>query len=282
MSWNVHHINVPSTDVQRDAQFFEEIGLRSGVWIYPEAVDDLHHDQGGMAYFGTENHGLHIVRVVPEFAAERGFWHNPTVGGHFALNVDDVPSFLDRCRAANLTYTDAGTYAMDGVHQSYVFDPAANLIEINSTRYPLSPAQLASQSQDTAIAIAGIVVPTLDTGLSLAFYQDLVGLGPPVANHAGKIVRFVSGQNTLSLTTLDLDYPGKHNPTIVGCFQLRVDDLDSVSARLNAGAYQFSDLPVDPILGERVLYVFTPSARLVALQEARLSRRPDPLAGARS
>jgi hypothetical protein len=45
--------------------------------------------------------------------------------------VPDIEAVKRRLEAAGIVYSDAGVYAMKGVHQIYVYDPSKNVIEIN-------------------------------------------------------------------------------------------------------------------------------------------------------
>ena len=138
MEWMLHHVNVPAHDVLQTAAFLREvIGLSEGRWIYPDGHRDLHHDANGLAYFGIENRGLHVVRSIPTFARENGFLHNPTIGGHFAICVPEIEVVKRRLDGADVPYSDAGVYAMAGVHQLYCYDPSFNLIEVHKISRPL-------------------------------------------------------------------------------------------------------------------------------------------------
>ena len=57
--------------------------------------------------------------------------HNPTFGGHVAITVPDVKAVMDKMDKVGHLYSDAGTYAMAGLHQVYQDAPSMNFIEIN-------------------------------------------------------------------------------------------------------------------------------------------------------
>lgn len=130
--WYIHHVNITANDVRETVAFFRDlVGLKEGVWAYPDKVGDFDRASDALANFGTENRGIHIVKPDPAFAQKNGFKHNPTIGGHKAFTVMDIGAVIDRLNKFGIDYTDAGTYAMAGVHQVYVFDPSFNFIEIN-------------------------------------------------------------------------------------------------------------------------------------------------------
>ncbi|MEM7774174.1 MAG: VOC family protein [Pseudomonadota bacterium] len=132
MDWSIHHVNIPAVDVKATASFLRDIiGLPEGNWTYPDKPGELHHRDDTIAYFGTENRGIHVVKPIATFARDNGFIHNPTIGGHPAISVPDITAVMRRLDDAGIPYSDAGTYAMKGVHQIYVYDPSMNVIEIN-------------------------------------------------------------------------------------------------------------------------------------------------------
>jgi catechol 2,3-dioxygenase-like lactoylglutathione lyase family enzyme len=266
VSWTYHHVNVPSSDVRRDAAFLTDlVGLRQGLWTYPDGHGDLHHGADGIAYFGVANLGLHVVRVVPSFAHERGFEHNPTVGGHPALNIDDLAGVMERAREAGLPLTDAGTYAMRGTHQAYVFDPAANLIEVNQTVEPFPEERRAEQDEAAAVAIRAVILPAHDLDRSTAFYEEVVGLG--VAEWGQGAASFAPNGHALHLALPDIAHPARHNPTLKATTVVGVADLDAAAARLGAAGHPLSDVD-DPVMGGRVVYTLTPSAEMIGLVAA--------------
>ena len=91
MNWFIHHVNLEAHDVAQTASFFRDIiGLEEGQWTYPERIGKIGHSDDTLAYFGTENQGLHIVKAITSFAHDNNFVHNPTIGGQFAVCVPDI------------------------------------------------------------------------------------------------------------------------------------------------------------------------------------------------
>ncbi len=163
MEWMLHHVNVPAHKVKETASFLRDvIGLHDGRWIYPEKAGHLHHDEDGIAYFGIENRGLHVVRSIPSFARDNGFFHNPTIGGHFAISVPDLDGVKRRLEKADVLVSDAGVYAMAGIHQIYCYDPSFNLIEINQIRTPLQDEALDKQDPAADVRLHHVAIPAHD------------------------------------------------------------------------------------------------------------------------
>jgi len=267
MAWMLHHINLPALNVRETKAFLRDVvGLQEGRWIYPDRPGELHHDKDSIAYFGTENRGLHVVRQVPSFAHDNGFMHNPTVGGHFAISVPDIEAVAARLTAAGTPYSDAGVYAMNGVRQIYVYDPSFNVIEINQTVTPLPSAALAEQHPDAEVHIRHAAIPVQDVEASAVFFRDVLGLGE--ASIDGRDALFRSGDHAIRLTHLTSGYangksadPASREPY----FTLAVPDLNDVQVQLDRAAIPNSGLVEEPVDGRDCVFVHAPSMRLMAL-----------------
>lgn len=132
--WGLHHVNLEAADVREAIAFYTGIaGLPEGRWRAPAARGNFSIDpvQLSVLSLGDMNRGLHVIRADPGFAIRNGFAHNPSVGGHPAFWVRDVKAVKARLEAAGTLVSDAGVYAMVGMHQIYVQDPTTNMIEVN-------------------------------------------------------------------------------------------------------------------------------------------------------
>lgn len=278
MDWEIHHVNLPAQDVIATRQFLTTIvGLKEGQWIYPETVGELHHDERSIAYFGVENRGIHAVRSIPSFAQDNGFMHNPTIGGHFAIGVPDLAAIISRLTDAGIPFSDAGVYAMAGVHQIYVYDPSFNVIEINQTKAPLPADQVAKQHPSEHVEIHHVMIPAHDIAQSAAFFRDIVGLNeaaPPDADTNGSAERreatfFGEGTYGIHLVKPSATYPGahglQHNPTLDPHFAIAVPDLAAVKHRMREADILFSDGGTCTTPGLESVLVYTPSLRLIEI-----------------
>jgi len=127
-------VNLQAGDVRAAVEFYTAIaGLPEGSWEAPAARGSFSIDPAELAVIdaGGANRGLHLIRPDAGFALRNGFAHNPSIGGHPAFCVPDVLAVRRRLEAAGVTVSDAGVYAMAGMHQIYVQDPEANMIEVN-------------------------------------------------------------------------------------------------------------------------------------------------------
>ncbi|MCP5081002.1 MAG: hypothetical protein GY948_04820 [Alphaproteobacteria bacterium] len=238
-SWFLHQVNMPSHNVRETAGFLRDVvGLKEGIWIYPETQGELHHDENSIAYFGTGNRGIHVVRPIPIFPRDNGFLHNPTIGGHFALGVDDLASVCKRLEKAGVPFTDAGVYAMSGVHQIYCYDPSFNVIEINQMMQPLPADELAKQDNAADVTLRTVSVPAIGLEASVGFFGDVLGLGAAAMKRGGDAVfaDFETENSRVRLTkpsaTIAEDTGSLHNPTATACFSIAVPDLNEMRQRL--------------------------------------------------
>ena len=133
-AWHIHHVNLQAEKVREAVAFYTEvIGLKEGRWQSAVKRGDFSIDPAELAVLTNagDNSGLHIIRPDAGFAYRNRFAHNPSIGGHPAFCVPDVQAVKARLEAAGVLVSDAGVYAMAGMHQIYVLDPAANMIEVN-------------------------------------------------------------------------------------------------------------------------------------------------------
>ena len=273
MEWFLHHVNMPSHNVRQTAEFLRDvIGLKEGIWIYPDTQGELHHDENSIAYFGTGNRGIHVVRPITTFPRDNGFLHNPTIGGHFALGVDDLAGVGKRLENAGVPFTDAGVYAMSGVHQIYCYDPSFNVIEINQMTQPLPGDELAKQDQAAEVDLHTVSVPAVDLTASADFFGNVLGLGAPALGQDGDatFADFETEGSCVRLTGPSADFAADtgslHNPTTTPCFSIAVTDLGEARAQLDGRGIVFSDRKRMGAPDEDEVLVFCPSLRLIALR----------------
>lgn len=135
MDWSVHHVNLEAKDVRRTAAFYTSIlGMAEGAWTFPESRGYIPGEPERLALFpdGRQDHtGLHLIAPDEDFAAKNNLSHNPSIGGHFAIEVKDLRAVIRRLEAARISYSDAGVFAIPGLWNIYFRDPEGNLIEVN-------------------------------------------------------------------------------------------------------------------------------------------------------
>lgn len=140
MAWSIHHVNLEARNVPETARFYTEIlGMSLGAWAFPETRGYLPGDPDKLALLGDgrEGHtGLHLIAPDPEFATKNDMAHNPSIGGHVAIQVDDLEGVIARLTAAGIPHSATGEFAIPGLRHVYVEDPEGNLLEINGRIRP--------------------------------------------------------------------------------------------------------------------------------------------------
>lgn len=139
--WSIHHVNLAANDVRQTARFYTNVlGMAAGTWQFPprEQTGAISANPDELMLFPTNtssegaNSGLHLIRPDPRFARNNNLDHNPSIGGHVAIQVPDLDAVIARLKAAGIPYSDAGTFAIPHMRHIYVYDPSMNLLEINA------------------------------------------------------------------------------------------------------------------------------------------------------
>lgn len=290
MSWYIHHVNLEAHDVRETAAFFRDtVGLEEGTWTYPEKTGQVGHNPDTMAYFGTENRGLHIVRPIISFAADNGFIHNPTIGGHHAICVPDVLAVKKRLEAAGVVVSDAGVYAMAGMHQIYCFDPSSNVVEINQVTDPIAGAGPVEgevhpiRKEPGDWYIHHVNRQAHDVPKTAAFYSDLIGMEPGIFETPGadKVGDFDRSNQSLAvfgpenrgmhlvrgMATFHVDNNLMHNPTFGGHVAITVPSVEAVMKRMTKAGHLYSDAGTYAMAGMHQVYTFDPSMNFIEINE---------------
>lgn len=284
MGWYVHHVNISAHNVRETAAFFNKVaGLQECPWVYPDAgvTDDSPLDN--RASLGEFNRGLHIVNECPLFAHEHGFMHNPTIGGHFAITVDDLGAVKQRLERAGIPYDDAGVYAMAEMHQVYCYDPSFNLVEINQNvgdRAGPGPApgeEHGRVDQPGGWYLHHVNISVIDVRKAAAFYTDILGLKEKSLVQPEAAGNFAVDRDALAIFGSDnrglhlirpvaswaKDNGLAHNPSIGGHVAINVQDLDQVVANLNEMCVPYSDAGSIAMKDMRQVFCFDPSMNLI-------------------
>ncbi len=286
MEWSIHHVNICAHDVSKTRHFLTDmLGLEEGVWEYPEAeqLGEIGHDVESIAYYGTGNRGIHAVRPIPTFPRDNGFLHNPTIGGHVAITVPDLAAVTQRMEQAGLPYSDAGVYAMRGVHQVYCYDPSMNVVEINEIVDGSVPPGVQPWEDEWGWGIHHVNLMAHDTRASASFFSEIVGLEEGTWDRGGTsgdfsidpadltIFPLGDGNRGLHLIRPDAEFNRRngflHNPSIGGHPAIMVPDLPAVMARLDDAGVPFSDAGVYAMPGMHQIYVYDPSMNVIEVNQ---------------
>ena len=291
MDWYIHHVNVPSHDVEASRRFYADvIGLPEGRWRYPPAaeLERLQHRQDTLAFFGSDNRGIHVVKPNVSYARDIGILHNPTVGGNFAITVSDLTPVTRRLEASGIPYSDAATHAMAGVHQIYVYEPGMRVLEINQCvgpdAAPPGPGdEHPIRDEPGGWYIHHVNMQAFDVRRSVAFLRDIVGLterdwvypGDEQAGNFNRATDFLAvfgrqnrGIHVVKPVASFAAANGlTHNPTIGGHFAITVEDVSPIVSRLHRAGIAFDDAGTYAMAGMRQVYTYDPSMNFVEINQ---------------
>jgi catechol 2,3-dioxygenase-like lactoylglutathione lyase family enzyme len=290
MSWYIHHVNLEAHNVRESAEFFcNIIGLSEGKWKYPETVGKVGHSADTIAYFGTQNQGLHIVKAITSFAKDNDFIHNPTIGGHLAICVPDVKAVKKRLETNNIAVSDAGVYAMAGMHQIYCYDPSMNVVEINEVIAPIG-GEGPLHNHDHPVRkepgdwyIHHVNLQVHDIKSTAAFYELLIGMKRDSFQTPGadKVGDFDRSENSLvvfgpenrglhlvrGMPTFHRDNNFMHNPTFGGHVAITVPDVEAVMNRMNKVGHLYSNAGTYAMAGMHQVYTYDPSMNFIEINQ---------------
>jgi glyoxylase I family protein len=131
MKLKLHHVNFCTTDVPAMNEFY-----RSVLDLEPEpslhAVRVTEQGYAGKVAFlhdGTTQFHLAEKDLGVGFRTKQAV--NPLDRGHIAFRTDDIAAFKKRLDEKGIPYSDYGTWAMNGWHQIFFYDPEGNVIEVH-------------------------------------------------------------------------------------------------------------------------------------------------------
>ena len=136
LKWKFHHMNLESYDVRGSVNFFDYyLNINEGSWKAPEKIGDVNINKNQLAILPLNKNfgGMHINQADFTFSWRNKFIHNPTIGGHPAFSIKNIQQFIDKLKKHKIPFTDAKIYAMPNIYQVYLYDPNANVIEINQS-----------------------------------------------------------------------------------------------------------------------------------------------------
>ena len=289
MSWYIHHVNLEAHDVKQSAEFFRDIiGMDEGTWTYPETVGKVGHNPETIAYFGTDNQGLHIVKAITSFANDNDFVHNPTIGGHFAICVPDIAIVKERLEKSGVVVSDAGVYAMAGVHQIYCYDPSMNVVEINQVVDDFDKPISAISDHPVRVEpgdwyIHHVNRQVHDMASTTMFYENLIGMKRDVFQVPGdeKVGNFDRSEDSLAvfgpdnrglhlvrgMPTFHKDNNLMHNPTFGGHVAITVPNVSAVMNRMDKAQHLYSDAGTYAMAGMHQVYTFDPSMNFIEINQ---------------
>jgi catechol 2,3-dioxygenase-like lactoylglutathione lyase family enzyme len=134
MSWSLHHVNIPASDVRAAAAFYAGVfGMQEKPFPFVETGRGaLQTGNDFVALFEDDSHRqIHICKPTPTLPWDNDLRLHPVINGHMAIQVDDIEEVMRQLESRGLPYNDAGKWAFKGHRQVYCYDPSMNVVEIN-------------------------------------------------------------------------------------------------------------------------------------------------------
>jgi catechol 2,3-dioxygenase-like lactoylglutathione lyase family enzyme len=290
--WSIHHVNICAPRIVPMRRFLGElIGLPEGSWTYPDAgqTGEIGHADDSIAYYGSANRGIHAVRPIATFPRDNGLLHNPTVGGHVAITVDDLNAVMERLDRAGIPYSDAGVYAMRGVHQIYVYDPSWNVVEFNQVVDGEVggnvPDRIQPWEADWGWGIHHVNLQAHDVRETAGFFAEIAGMEegrwtrPEGADEGAfsidpaELTIFPLGEGNRGLHIIRPDpLFGRRNgfvvnPSIGGHPAIMVPDIAAVMARMDAAGWHYDDAGVYAMPGMHQIYTLDAAMNVIEVNQ---------------
>jgi catechol 2,3-dioxygenase-like lactoylglutathione lyase family enzyme len=136
----LHHINIVSHDVPGLDHFYRTaLGLER---IPDLPLKEIRGYSDGSATAAPspaiflsagdpEELQMHLCAPDQYLGARYGHIVNPISRGHIAYRCDDIDAIKRRLEAADIPYSDWGTWAVKGWHQIFFFDPVGTVVEVH-------------------------------------------------------------------------------------------------------------------------------------------------------
>ncbi|HYH48084.1 MAG TPA: VOC family protein, partial [Acidimicrobiia bacterium] len=238
--WNLHHVNIGTAHVRRTVEFFETVfGMKEAP--FPFEIDNrgvFRDTEDFVAFFEDGPRQIHVCQPMPELPRDNGFCLNPLLHGHVAITVPDITEVRRRLDRLGVYVADAGRWAYKGYYQIYCYDPALNVVEINS---PIEGPPPASEPGRDGWQITSVSIPAIDLAASSAFYREAFGMEQrtwPAGRDADRAVveLFCDGSSEVHLSRPEPWIIARRqlrlDPILDGHFGVAVDDLAAVRDRL--------------------------------------------------
>ena len=131
MKLTLHHINFASKNLPAMEDFY-----RSVLDMQPEPELNKSRDRtqgypGNVAFLSDGDMQMHLAEQDLGVGFRTGQAVNPVHHGHIAFRTDDLEAVKQRLTEKGIAYSDYGTWAMNGWHQIFFYDPDGNVVEVH-------------------------------------------------------------------------------------------------------------------------------------------------------
>ena len=131
MKLKLHHVNFCSTNVEAMDDFYRGVlDLDREATLGQGRVTSQGYP-GKVAFITDGAMQIHLAEkdLGVNFRTKQAI--NPVERGHIAFRTDDIAAFKQRLEEMGIPYSDFGTWAMNGWHQIFFYDPDGNVIEVH-------------------------------------------------------------------------------------------------------------------------------------------------------
>jgi glyoxylase I family protein len=131
MRIKLHHVNLCSKDVPAMDEFYRTIlGLQPEPSLGDARVTAQGYP-GKVAFVSDGDIQVHLAEQDLGVGFRTGNAINPLHHGHIAFRTDDIAAVKKRLEEKGVPYSDYGTWAMEGWHQIFFYDPEGNVVEVH-------------------------------------------------------------------------------------------------------------------------------------------------------
>jgi catechol 2,3-dioxygenase-like lactoylglutathione lyase family enzyme len=272
--WALHHVNIATPHVRRTVDFFEStFGMKEQPFPFETDNRGVFLDtEDYVAFFEDGARQIHVCQPMPELPRDNGFCLNPLLHGHVAITVADITEIRRRLDRLGVYVADAGRWAYKGYYQIYCYDPALNVVEINSRIDGPPPAPAAGGK---GWRITSVSVPALDLAASNAFYCQAFGMEqrrtPAGGPDRAVVELFSDGVGEIHLCRPEPWVVARRqlrlDPIIDGHFGVEVDDLAAIRDRLADRGAVWIDVPAWEYADVAQIYCYDPGLNVVAVRQ---------------
>lgn len=134
MRIKLHHVNLCSKDVPAMDEFYRTVLDLQPEPSLGEARVTAQGYAGKVAFVSDGDIQVHLAEQDLGVGFRTGNAVNPLHRGHIAFRTDDIAAVKKRLEEKGIPYSDYGTWAMEGWHQIFFYDPDGNVIEVHQIR----------------------------------------------------------------------------------------------------------------------------------------------------
>ncbi len=84
-----------------------------------------------VAFLSDGDMQMHLAEQDLGVGFRTGQTVNPLHNGHIAFRTDDIEAVKQRLTEKGIAFSDFGTWAMNGWHQIFFYDPDGNVVEVH-------------------------------------------------------------------------------------------------------------------------------------------------------